>query len=326
MKALLCHAYGPIDTLTVDEVPSPVPGPGQVLVTVKAASINFPDALIVQGRYQARPPVPFAPGSELAGVVKAVGDGVTRLKPGDRVIAAVSTGAFAEECLADAARTLPLPEGMDFDIGASFILTYGTSLHALKDIGKIQPGETLLVLGAAGGVGLAAIEIAKAFGARVIAAASTPDKLALCRRVGADELVNYSEPDWRKQLDALTGGKGVDVVYDPVGGPYTETALRATGWRGRYLVIGFANGEIPKIPLNLALLMERAILGVFWGAAIGRAPEKHLANMKLLGEWFTQGKVKPVISERVSLADAKDAIARLASRQAMGKIVVTPGT
>ncbi len=325
MKALMCHAYGPIDTLKVEEVPSPVPGPGQVLVTVKAASVNFPDALIVQGLYQVKPPLPFSPGSELAGVVKSVGEGVTHLKPGDRVIAGVGSGGFAEECLADAERTLPLPEGMDFDIGASFILTYGTSLHGLQTIGKLQAGENLLVLGAAGGVGIAAIEIAKALGARVIAAASTPEKLALCKQVGADELVNYSEPDWRKQVEALTNGKGADVVYDPVGGSYAETALRATAWRGRYLVVGFANGEIPKIPLNLTLLKERAIMGVFWGAAMARQPEQHLANMKLLGEWFAAGKVKPVISERVSLADAKGAIQRLASRQAMGKIVVLPG-
>ncbi len=325
MKALMCNAYGPIDTLKVEDVPSPVPGPGKVLITVKAASINFPDALIVQGLYQVKPPLPFSPGSELAGVVKAVGDGVTNVKPGDRVIAGVGNGGFAEECLADAARTLPLPEGMDFDVGASFILTYGTSLHALQEIAKIKAGETLLVLGAAGGVGIAAIEIAKAFGARVIAAASTAEKLALCKQVGADELVNYTEADWRRQVEALTGGNGADVVYDPVGGAYAETALRATAWRGRYLVVGFANGEIPKIPLNLTLLKERVIMGVFWGSAMARKPEQHLANMKLLGEWFASGKVKPVISERVSLAEAKGAIQRLAGRQAMGKIVVMPG-
>jgi len=324
MKALMCNAYGPIDSLQVEDVASPVPGPGQVLVTVKAASINFPDALVVQGLYQSKPPLPFSPGSELAGIVKAVGEGVTHVKPGDRVIAGTGHGAFAEECLADAARTLPLPDGMDFDVGASFILTYGTSLHALQEIAKIQPGETLLVLGAAGGVGIAAIEIAKAIGARVIAAASTPEKLALCKQVGADELVNYSEDDWRKKVEALTDGKGADVVYDSVGGKYSETALRATAWRGRFLVVGFANGEIPKIALNLTLLKERAIMGVFWGAAMARDPAQHLANMKQLGEWFAAGKVKPVISERVSLNQAKDAIQRLANRQVMGKVVVTP--
>lgn len=324
MKALMCNAYGPIDTLKVEDVPSPVPGPGKVLVMVKAASLNFPDALIVQGLYQSKPPLPFSPGSELAGVVKAVGDGVTNVKPGDRVIAGVGHGAFAEECLADAARTLPLPAGMDFDVGASFILTYGTSLHALQEIAKLQPGENLLVLGAAGGVGIAAIEIAKALGARVIAAASTEEKLALCKKVGADERVNYSHDDWRKKVEALTGGNGADVVYDAVGGAYSETALRATAWRGRFLVVGFANGEIPKIPLNLALLKERAILGVFWGSAMARQPEQHLANMKLLGEWFAAGRVKPVISEHVPLDRARDAIQRLADRKVMGKVVITP--
>jgi NADPH:quinone reductase len=324
MKALMCHAFGPIDTLRVEDLPSPVPGPGQVLVDVKAAAINFPDALIVQGLYQAKPALPFAPGAELAGVVNALGEGVKHLKLGDRVIAAVGHGAFAEECLVDAAQVMPLLPGMDFDLGAAFVLTYGTSLHALRRIAALQAGETLLVLGAAGGVGLAAIEIAKAMGARVIAAASSAEKLALCRKVGADETIDYSAEDLRKRVDALTGGKGADVVYDPVGGALSEAALRATAWRGRYLVIGFASGEIPKIALNLALLMERAILGVFWGAAVRRDPAAHLANMQQLAQWFAEGKVRPVVSERVALADAAAAIARLANRQGMGKIVVLP--
>ncbi len=324
MKALMCRAFGPIDTLRVENVPSPVPGPGKVLIDVKAAAINFPDALIVQGLYQSRPELPFSPGSELAGVVAAVGEGVANVRAGDRVIALVGCGAFAEECLADAHQVLPLPAGMDFELGASFVLTYGTSLHALQTIAKLRAGETLLVLGAAGGVGIAAIEIAKAMGARVIAAASSAAKLALCRQVGADETIDYAEEDLRKRVDALTGGKGADVVYDPVGGKYAESALRATAWRGRYLVIGFAAGEIPKIPLNLALLKERAILGVFWGDAMRREPAAHLANMKQLTEWFTSGQVRPVISERIALADAGAAIQRLASRQAMGKLVVLP--
>lgn len=324
MKALMCHAFGPIDTLRVEEVAAPVPGPGQVLIDVKAAAINFPDALIVQGLYQAKPPLPFAPGAELAGVVAALGEGVQRLKVGDRVIAAVGHGAFAEDCVADAAQVMPLLPGMDFELGAAFVLTYGTSLHALRKIGALQAGETLLVLGAAGGVGLAAIEIAKALGARVIAAASSAEKLALCRKLGADETIDYSNEDLRKRVDALTGGKGADVVYDPVGGTLAEAALRATAWRGRYLVIGFASGEIPKLPLNLALLMERAILGVFWGAAVRRDPASHLANMQQLAQWFAEGKVRPVVSERVPLAGAAAAIERLARRQAMGKIVVLP--
>jgi NADPH2:quinone reductase len=324
MKALLCRAFGPIETLRVEEVPSPVPGAGKVLIDVKAAAINFPDALVVQGLYQAKPELPFSPGSELAGVVLAVGEGVTRVKAGDRVIASVPCGAFAEECVADAAQVMPLLPGMDFDLGAAFVLTYGTSLHALQTIAKLQAGETLLVLGAAGGVGIAAIEIAKAMGARVIAAASSAEKLALCRKVGADETINYAEEDLRKRVDALNGGKGADVVYDPVGGAYAEAALRATAWRGRYLVIGFAAGEIPKIPLNLALLKERAILGVFWGDSVRRDPASHFANMKQLAAWFAEGKVRPVISERIPLAEAGAAIKRLASRQGMGKLVVLP--
>jgi NADPH2:quinone reductase len=324
MKALMCHAFGPIDTLRVEEVETPAPGPGQVLIDVKAAAINFPDALIVQGLYQARPALPFAPGAELAGVVSALGAGVPRLKIGDRVIAAVGHGAFAEECVADAAQVMPLLPGMDFELGAAFVLTYGTSLHALRKIAALQPGETLLVLGAAGGVGLAAIEIAKAMGARVVAAASSAEKLALCRKLGADETIDYSSEDLRKRVDALTGGKGADVVYDPVGGALAEAALRATAWRGRYLVIGFASGEIPKVALNLALLMERAILGVFWGAAVRRDPAAHLANMQQLAQWFAEGKVRPVVSERVALSGAAAAIERLARRQAMGKIVVLP--
>jgi len=324
MKALMCRAFGPINTLRVEEVPSPVPGPGKVRIDVKAASINFPDALIVQGLYQFKPELPFSPGSELSGVVSAVGEGVTNAHVGDRVIAAVGHGAFAEECLADAAQLLPLPLGMDFELGASFVLTYGTSLHALQQVARLQAGETLLVLGAAGGVGLAAIEIAKIFGARVVAAASSAERLALCKQVGADETINYAEEDLRKRVDALTGGKGADVVYDPVGGKYSEMALRATAWRGRFLVVGFAAGEIPKIALNLALLKERAILGVFWGDAVRRDPGTHLANMKQLAAWFASGQVRPVISERIPLAEAGAAIMRLASRQAMGKLVVLP--
>ena len=324
MKALVCHAFGPIENLRVEEIAAPVPGPGQLLIDVQAASINFPDALIVQGLYQVKPALPFTPGAELAGVVAAVGEGVTAFKPGDRVIASTGTGAFAEQCPADATRAAPLPAAMDFEVGASFMLAYGTSLHALQTIGRLQPGESLLVLGAAGGVGIAAVEIAKALGARVIAAASSAEKLALARRAGADESVDYTQAEWRKQVEALTEGRGADVVYDAVGGSYSEPALRATAWRGRYLVVGFAAGEIPKLPLNLALLKERAILGVFWGAAMQRDPAQLRADLKQLGEWFTAGKLRPPITERVPLQGAAAAIGRLASRQAMGKLVVMP--
>ncbi|KVP68394.1 NADPH:quinone oxidoreductase family protein [Burkholderia ubonensis] len=324
MKALLCTAFGPIDRLRIEDVAIPEPAAGQVRIRVKAASLNFPDALIVQGLYQAKPALPFSPGAELAGVIDAVGDGVTAWRPGDAVIASTGHGGFAQQCVADARQIAALPPGMAFDQGAAFVLTYGTSLHALQQRARLQPGETLLVLGAAGGVGLAAIEIAKALGARVIAAASTADKLALCREAGADETIDYATEDLRRRVDELTGGRGADVVYDPVGGAYSEAALRATAWRGRYLVVGFAAGAIPKIALNLALLKERDILGVFWGDAVRRDPVQHAANMRVLAEWFAAGKVRPVITERVPLAGAADAIARMANRQVKGKVVILP--
>ena len=324
MRALICESYGPIDQLRVLDVTTPEPGPGEVRIRVEAAAVNFPDALIVQGLYQVKPPLPFSPGAELAGVVEAVGEGVRHLQPGQRVISFCGHGAFAEQAVVHARQVMPLPDGMDMDTGAALVLTYGTSLHALKEVGRLQAGETLLVLGAAGGVGLAAIEIAKQMGARVIAAASTEDKLALCRTVGADETIHYTTEDLRKRVDALTGGQGVQVVYDPVGGDYTEPALRATAWRGRYLVVGFAAGAIPKVPLNLALLKERAILGVFWGDAVRRDPATHLANMQQLAAWFADGRIRPVISERTGLDGARGAIQRMAARQVMGKVVVQP--
>ena len=324
MKALRCHTYGPIDTLRVEDIPTPTPAAGQVLVDVHAASINFPDTLIVQGLYQIKPPLPFTPGAELAGVVTAVGEGVKHLKIGDRVVASTGTGGFAEQAIADAARVLPLPQGMSFEAGASFVLAYGTSIHALTTIGKLQAGETLLVLGAAGGVGIAAIEIAKALGARVIAAASSEGKRNLAKQAGADETVDYTQTEWRREVERLTNGNGADVVYDAVGGAYAEPALRATAWRGRYLVVGFAAGDIPKLPLNLALLKERAILGVFWGAAMAKAPKQLAADLRQLSEWFQQGKLKPPVTELISLADTPAALVRLATRQAMGKLVVLP--
>ena len=325
MKALICEAYGPIDDLVIKDLPSPVPGPKQLLVEVKAAAVNFPDALMVQGLYQVKPPLPFTPGAEISGIVKSVGAEVKNFKAGERIIAMVGQGGFAEECLADAARAMPLPPGMDFETGAALVLTYCTSLHGLKDCGHLQAGETLVVLGAAGGVGIAAVEIGKAMGARVIAAASSDDKLELCRKVGADETVNYSTENLKDRINELTGGKGADVVYDPVGGPYTEPALRALAWRGRLLVIGFAAGGIPKIPLNLALLKERSIVGVYWGDSTKHDPAGHLANLRQLNEWFAAGSIRPVVSERFPLVAARDAIAKIARRQVKGKIVVLPG-
>lgn len=324
MKALICEAFGPIETLAVKHVPPPQPGPGQVLVEVKSAAVNFPDALMVQGLYQVKPPLPFTPGAEIAGIVKAVGAEAGRFKPGDRVIALTSTGGFAEECVADAQRVLPLPEGMDFDTGAALVLTYATSLHGLKDCGHLLPGETLVVLGAAGGVGIAAIEIGKAMGARVIAAASSAQKLELCRKVGADDTVNYSTENLKERINELTAGRGADVVYDPVGGPHSEAALRALAWRGRLLVIGFASGEIPKIPLNLALLKERSIIGVYWGDWTRHDPAGHLANLKRLNDWFAAGTIRPVVSRRYTLDEAPQALADIAQRRVQGKIVVVP--
>jgi len=247
---------------------------------------------------------------------------VTGFSVGDRIMALVSTGGFAEECLADAARTLPLPQGMDFDTGAALMLTYCTSLHALKDVGNLQPGETLVVLGAAGGVGVSAIEVGKAMGARVIAAASTDDKLALCREIGADDTINYTTENLKDRINELTGGKGADMVYDPVGGAYTEQALRAIAWRGKLLVIGFAAGEIPKIPLNLALLKERQILGVYWGDSTKHDPAGHQANLRQLEAWFVDGRIKPVVSARFPLERGREAIELIANRGAKGKIVV----
>ena len=323
MKAVLCKAYGPPDSLVVEDVLSPVAGPGEVVVSVKTASVNFPDVLIIQNKYQVKPPLPFSPGSELAGVVKSVGDGVTRWKPGDPVMAITGYGAFAEDVKVDVNRLLPIPTGMDFVSAAAFGLTYATSEHALCDRGDLKAGETLLVLGASGGVGIAAIEIGKVLGARVIACASTDDKLAVCREHGADDTINYATEDLRERIKALTGGKGADVVYDPVGGTYTELALRSIAWRGRLLVVGFAAGEIPKIPLNLTLLKGCAIIGVFWGEFTRREPERFLAAMDKLGRWFAEGKLRPHVSKTFPLERAADALAMMAGRNVKGKVVLT---
>ena len=325
MKAVLCKAFGPPDTLVYEDIPSPVPGKGEVVITMKAASVNFPDVLIIENKYQVKPPLPFSPGSELAGVVKEVGEGVTRFKPGDKVIAFAGSGAFAEETKTEEDRLIPMPEGMDFKTAASFILTYGTSDHALRDRAEVKPGETLLVLGAAGGVGIAAIEIGKALGARVIACASSADKLEVCKQHGADELINYATEDLRERIKAITAGKGVDVVYDPVGGPYTELVLRSMAWRGRLVVIGFAAGDIPKVPLNLPLLKGCSIVGVYWGEFTKRQPREFMLSVAQLGKWFREGKLKPHISATLPLAQAADALKMMAARQVKGKVVLVSG-
>jgi len=325
VRALLCREYGPIENLKVEDVPSPRPGPGEVLVEVKASALNYPDVLLVQGLYQVKPPLPFSPGMELAGIVKELGADVRGVSAGQRVIASPGRGGFAQECVVAADRVTPLPASMDFETGSAFLLTYCTSLHALQDCGGLRPGDTLVVLGAAGGVGTSAIEIGKAMGARVVAAASSEDKLAFCRKLGADETIDYGAADLRQRILELTSGKGADVVYDPVGGAYTDAALRATAWRGRLLVIGFASGVIPQIKLNLLLLKERSLVGVYWGDWTQRDPQGQRRNVERLAAWFAEGKIKPAVSERVSLAEAPAAMTRILQRKVMGKVVVLPG-
>ncbi|HEY7292217.1 MAG TPA: NADPH:quinone oxidoreductase family protein [Vicinamibacterales bacterium] len=323
MQAVLCKAYGPPESLVVEDVPALEAGAGEVVIAVRAASVNFPDVLIIENKYQVKPPLPFSPGSEVSGVVKSVGAGVTSLKPGDRVMAITGYGGFAEEVKTDARRALPLPNGMEFPTAAAFGLTYATSDHALRDRGQLRAGETLLVLGAAGGVGLAAIEIGKVIGARVVACASTDEKLAICREHGADATINYSTDDLRERIKALTDGLGPDVICDPVGGAYTEPALRSIAWRGRLLVVGFAAGDIPKIPLNLTLLKGCSIVGVYWGDFARREPSNFAAAMAQLGRWFTEGKIRPHISTTLPLARAAEALRLMAGRSVAGKVVLT---
>lgn len=324
MQALLCSRFGSLDDLTVGEVPSPAPGAGEVLIDVRASALNFPDALMVQGRYQVRPTLPFVPGLEVAGTVAALGAGVDGLAIGARVLAWLDHGGLAEQCVAKATNLAPLPEGMDWAAGAALPITYCTTLHALADRARLASGETLLVLGAAGGVGTAAIQVGKALGARVIAVASTPEKLALCRHLGADHALTCTPAELKARVQELAG-QGVDVVYDPVGGAWSEAALRATRWQGRLLVVGFAAGDIPKIPLNLALLQERAILGVFWGEAAKRDPRQQRENVRRLMDWFAAGLVRPYVGEQFTLARAPEALALLANRAALGKLVVVHG-
>ncbi|EGF33380.1 NADPH:quinone oxidoreductase family protein [Actimicrobium sp. CCC2.4] len=324
MKAIVCNAWGLPDTLVIEELPDAVPGPGEIAIEIRAAGVNFPDVLIIQNKYQFKPALPFTPGSELAGVVLAVGEGVTRYKAGDSVIAFSAQGAFAQQIVVAANAVMPMPAGMDFDIAAAITLTYGTSHHAVVDRAQLKAGETMLVLGAAGGVGLAAIEIGKALGARVIAAASSDEKLAVCREHGADLTINYSTEDLRGAIKAATDGKGPDVIYDPVGGIYAEPAFRSIGWRGRYLVVGFANGEIPALPLNLMLLKGASLVGVFWGEFAKREPKANQAAMQQLMGWLADGTIKPRISGRYALAETAQALNDMAARKVMGKVVIKP--
>ncbi|WP_070096552.1 NADPH:quinone oxidoreductase family protein [Pseudomonas sp. NBRC 111139] len=322
MKAVLCKTLGPARNLVLEEVASPLPKKNEILLDVQAAGVNFPDTLIIEGKYQFQPPLPFSPGGEAAGVVAAVGEKAGAFKVGDRVMALTGWGAFAEQVAVPFYNVLPIPASMDFTTAAAFGMTYGTSMHALRQRGQLQAGETLLVLGASGGVGLAAVEIGKAMGARVIAAASSAEKLAVAKAAGADELIDYSQANLREEIKRLTGGQGVDVIYDPVGGELFEQAVRGLAWNGRLLVVGFASGSIPQLAANLVLLKGAAVLGVFWGAFAQRQPEDNAANFHQLFAWHAEGKLKPLVSRTYPLAEAGAAIEKLGQRQAVGKLVV----
>ena len=322
MHAWLCEKPIGVEALNWKELPTPEPQADEVRVAIRAASLNFPDLLIVQNKYQMKPPVPFVPGSEYAGVVEAVGVGVKHLKVGDAVAAFGGTGGFATHAIVKAALVMPLPAGFAFDDAAAFVLTYATTHHALMDRAALKSGETVLVLGAAGGVGTAAIQIAKIAGARVIAAASSDEKCALCKQLGADATINYSTANLREEIKRLTDGKGPDVVYDPVGGDMAEPVFRSIGWRGRYLVIGFAQGGIPALPFNLALLKGASIVGVFWGDFARREPAANAKALQELAKWYAQGLVKPVIDQRLPMVDLPKAFARMGSRQVRGKLVM----
>jgi len=324
MKAVLCTHYAGPEELEIADSDPPSAGPGEVVVAVRAAGLNFFDTLIIENKYQFKPELPFSPGAEVAGEVLHTGPGVTAFRPGDRVMAYTVWGGAREQLAVPEDSVIAMPDGLDFTVAAGLIVTYGTSLHALRDRAKLQPGETLAVLGASGGVGQAAVEIGKAMGARVIACASADDKLEFCRALGADETVNYSTEDLKTRLKELTGGEGVDVIYDPVGADLAEAAFRAIGWKGRFLVIGFAGGGIPKMPLNLALLKGADIVGVFWGDHLKREPALHRANMAQLLDWVLEGKVKPHIHKVYPLEQTADALQAIARREVLGKVIVTP--
>ncbi len=322
MHAWLCETLDGVEALHWRELPTPEPQPGEVRIAIKAASLNFPDLLIVQGKYQFKPTLPFVPGSEFAGTVDAVGAGVTHLAMGAPVAAIAGTGGFGTHACVKAAQVMPLPPGFALEDGAAFAFTYGTSHHALMDRAQLKAGETVLVLGAAGGVGTAALQIAKAAGARVIAAASTDEKCALCSQLGADATLNYSTQDVRETLKALTDGKGPDVVYDPVGGALAEPVFRSIAWRGRYLVVGFAGGGIPALPWNLALLKGASVVGVFWGDFVKREPKANAAALTQLAQWYGQGKIKPVLDQVLPMSQIRAAYARMGSRQVLGKLLL----
>lgn len=324
MRAVRVHELTGPGALRVDEVPEPEAGPGEVLIEVRAAGVNFPDILQTRGQYQFKPTPPFSPGGEVAGVVRAVGDGVRSVGVGDRVAATMIYGAYAEQVVVPEPSVVKLPAAVGFEVGAATLLTYATTIHALVDRAALEPGETLLVLGAAGGVGIAAVELGALLGARVIAAASGPDKLAFCRAHGASETIDYSSEDLKDRIKALTGGEGVDVVYDPVGGAFAEPALRGTAWEGRYLVIGFASGEIPKLPLNLVLLKGCQIVGVFWGAFAMREPARNRAHAEQIFAWVAEGKLAPAIDAALPFSRAAEALTRLERRQVKGKLVLVP--
>lgn len=324
MRAIQCVEWGGPERLQLADVPPPQPGPGQVRIRVAAAGVNFPDALIVQGKYQLRPPLPFVPGTEVAGTVDAVGDGVTTFKPGDRVVAFVGLGGFAEQVCASQEQLAPLPPAIDMAVAAGFTLTYATAQHALAERGQLKPAETLLVLGAGGGVGLAAVELGKLAGARVIAAASSGDKLRAAQAAGADALIDYASADLREAIKQATDGRGVDVVFDPVGGGYTAAALRSLAWRGRLLVIGFAGGEIPQIPANLLLLKEVSAVGVYWGEYAKRDAAGNGRLLAQLLRWLAEGRLRPLVSRQYPLAEASRALEDLLQRRAVGKLVIRP--
>jgi NADPH2:quinone reductase len=324
MKALVCKEHGTPDKLVLEtDWPQPDVGENDVLIRVRAAGLNFPDVLIIQGKYQFQPELPFIPGGECSGVVEAVGSGVTRFKPGDRVISMGTAGAFCEQIAVNEHSVFPMPQNLSFEQAAGISITYFTSYYALKQRANLQPGETLLVLGAAGGVGTTAVELGKLLGAKVIAAASSDEKLALCRQLGADEVINYSEVSLKEAIKELTGGRGVDVVYDPVGGDYAEPALRGMAWNGRYLVIGFASGPIPSIPLNLTLLKGCSIVGVFWGRFTMEEPEQNLANIQELWALLEAGKIAPVVTDCLPLESYQQAYALMMERRARGKVIMT---
>lgn len=324
MKAVICNELGGPEGLSVQEIEAPVPQPNEVAISVRAAALNFFDNLLIRGKYQYRPDPPFSPSAEAAGIVTGIGEKVTRFKPGDRVMAHAIYGCAQEVISVPEHKVVGLPDDLSFEHAAGLTVTYGTTLHALKDRADLQPGETLAVLGASGGVGQAAIEIGKVMGARVIACASSDEKLAFCTSMGADETVNYATQDLKAELKRLTGGNGVDVIYDAIGGAFSEPALRAIAWSGRFLVIGFAAGDIPSIPLNLVLLKGCQLVGVFWGSHTEREPDKHLANMETLASWCAQGKIKPHIHKVYRFEETAEALTAIAQRQVKGKVIIVP--